>query len=245
MKLPENFKPNYNLTEELERLRDDTSQLALKHFFERLKTARLLVPCQGDHMNVAVIETPEGERFLPAFTCEEELRKSFAAWERIAVMPIDILKHIVTDLPQQLTGVVIDPFGTSLALKQPQLRELDSLTEGMSVQRTDHEEPLHLEPLHRYPVGLPAALTALFMKHPEVSRAWLLSARKSQKHKPHKLFLIEFRGDRRLLFPEVARAVEPFMTAGESFELMKADWELAQQATKKAAPFYVRPAAHN
>ena len=68
---------------------------------------------------------------------------------------------------------------------------------------------------------------------------WLLAARPDYKTAPHKLFVIEFFGDRRLLFPQVAKVIEPFMRPGESFELMKADLALAREAKEKSAPIYV------
>ena len=68
---------------------------------------------------------------------------------------------------------------------------------------------------------------------------WLLAARPDYKTAPHKLFVIEFFGDRRLLFPQVAKVIEPFMRPGESFELMKADLALAREAREKSAPIYI------
>ena len=35
------------------------------------------------------------------------------------------LKHIIIDLPAEVTGVVLNPFGKALVLRRPQLMEID------------------------------------------------------------------------------------------------------------------------
>lgn len=156
-----------------------------KQFFRQLKEAKLLVPYQGDTMNVAALHNSAGEILLPAFTSPYELTREHTAWDNIGVMT------------------------------------------------------LVLSPLKSYPSGIVEALRSFFEKNQEVTRAWLLAERPDYKTPPHKLFVIEFFGDRRLLFPQVAKVVEPFMRPGESFELMKADRALAKKAREKAAPIYV------
>jgi hypothetical protein len=47
-------------------------------------------------------------------------------------------------------------------------------------------------------------------------------------------------GDRKQLFPSVAKTVEKFMRRGESFELMKANAGLVLAAQAKSAPVYVK-----
>jgi hypothetical protein len=50
--------------------------------------------------------------------------------------------------------------------------------------------------------------------------------------------LIDFKGDRKLLFPAVARAVQPHMKTGSSFELLKADPATLAAAREKTTPVY-------
>ncbi len=93
---------------------------------------------------------------------------------------LDALKHIVIDNPTQLTGGVINPFGQALFLRQPQFAEMDSLTEGMTLARTDHKGKLEMKATTDYPVGLSKALSALFEGRSEVFRAWILSRAKGE-----------------------------------------------------------------
>jgi hypothetical protein len=238
--LLKNFDSGLDLIKSMERIRDDPSREGKLRFFGELKAARLFVPCREADNGIAVLNTPEKEAFLPAFTSVDELGKWKFPMEKVSVMLLDALKHIVIDNPTQLTGVVINPFGQALFLRQPQLAEMDSLTEGMTLARTDHKGKLEMKATTDYPVGLPRALSALFRSKPEVFRAWILFAREEGDVKFHKLFLIDFNGDRRQLFPSVAKTAEKFMRPGESFELMKANAGLVLAALSKSAPVYVK-----
>ena len=77
-------------------------------------------------------------------------------------MTLDDLKHIIIDLPAEVTGVVLNPFGKALVLRRPQLMEIDRDMEGMTLKRTDHPSPQILSPLKSYPSGIVEALRSFF-----------------------------------------------------------------------------------
>jgi hypothetical protein len=234
------FDSGIDLVKSMERLRGDPSSEGKRRFFRELKSARFSVPCGQDNNKIAVLNTPENEIFLPAFTTAQELAKWPFPGVKVAVLPFETLKHIVIDDPQHLSGIVIDPFGKALLLRHAQLAEIDAWTEGMTLKRTDHKGKFRLSITTDYPIGLQKALESLFKTTRNVSRAWILSAQGEDEAFPHKLFLIDFEGDRKKLFPIVAKAVQPFMKPGESFELMKADNKLLQAAQAKAKPVYIK-----
>ena len=238
MKIPDGFERGIDLPRSIERYQKEPTPQAKLQLFRELKSAKYLVPYRGDRQNVAAIRTAQGEVFLPAFTCEQELMRGGEEFETIMALPFDVLKHIVIDQPKSIAGIALDPFGKTLQLRHPQLREIDSALEGMTLQRNEYQKAPMLSQPRNLPVGLPRALSALFQRHPEVYRAWILLARRDEKEPPHKLFLIDFDGDRKNLFPIIARQIEPFMCPGESFELMKADIGLLHLAQGIAAPFY-------
>jgi len=239
MKVPPDFKPNIDLVKSMEQLKADPSLEGRLRFFKELKSARFLVPCKGGAHNFAIMNTPEKEAFLPGFSCADELQKGSFPCEDVVVLSFEALKNTVIDQPP-LTGIALDPFGKVLLLRRPQLAEIDSATEGMTLKRTDYDKPQLLDICRDYPAGLPAALSHLFNTRPEVYRAWILSARRDLTENPHKLFVLDFDGDRKLLFPSVAKVVESFMRPGESFELMKADYSLLQRAQDLAVPVYLK-----
>ena len=229
-----------DLIKSMERLRENPSAEGKLHFFTELKAARFLVPCRGESDSIAALSTSEKEVFLPAFCSADELKKGAFPLKKVSVLSLDTLKHIVVDNPAELAGVVINPFGKALFLRHPQLAEIDSGTEGMTLARTDHSGRLEIRGTQDYPKGLTKALAQLFTSRPEVYRAWILLAKDESAAKFHKLFLIDFNGDRKLLFPIVAKTVQPFMKPGESFELMKADAGLLLTAQSKAKPIYTK-----
>lgn len=233
------FEYGMDLVKSMKRLQDDPSPEGKRRFFTELKSACFSVPCNKENNRIAVLNTPENEAFLPAFTTMEEFAKWLFSSAKATILPFETLKHIVIDNPEHLSGIVINPFGKALFLRHQQLAEIDAWTEGMSVKRTDHRGRLHLKATADYPVGLPKALADLFRTRQDVRRAWILSAQGEDEVAPHKLFVIDFDGDRKALFPLVAKAVQPFMKPGESFELIKADVGLLKVAQANAKPVYI------
>ena len=237
--IPERFVPGVDLPACTEQLKNDPSEAGKLRFFRILKAAQYLVPVQSAKNDIPLLQTQDGESFIPAFCTAEECEKG--PFQDFSVISLDGLKHILTEHAGEIAGVALNPFGAALLMRQEQFQEIDALTEGMTVRRTDYSKPQILSPLKRCPVGLPAALTQLFRAHPEVYRAWLLAARPNIGDAPHKLFVIDFDGSRQQLFPLVAKAAEPFMLPGESFELMKADYALLESARAQCEPFYQKP----
>ena len=125
MRIDDNFAEGFDLVKAMERFRDNPTEQGKRQFFKELKDAQLLVPYQGDTMNVAALHNSAGEILLPAFTSPYELTREHTAWDSIGVMTLDDLKHIIIDLPAAVSGVVLNPFGKALVLRRPQLMEID------------------------------------------------------------------------------------------------------------------------
>ena len=119
------FKGGFDLTAAMQSFRENPTKEGKKQFFRQLKGARLFVPYQGDAMNVAALHNSAGEILLPAFTSPYELTREHTPWDNIRVMTLDDLKHIIIDLPAEVSGVVLNPFGKALVLRRPQLAEID------------------------------------------------------------------------------------------------------------------------
>lgn len=238
MKIPENYGGGFDLEKEMEDFARDISPVGKAKFFFKLKTAEYLVPFMGDMTNLAYLTNSDGKNYIPAFTSAEELMKSDREWDSVELLNMDTMKHILIDVPE-LDGIAFNPFGKTLLLGREQLAEIDRETEGLSLRRSEGDEHRHLSPVKQYPDGLKQALYNLFVTEPAVNRAWLTYASRSKKETPHYLFIIDFIGDRRILFPQIARVVTPFMKAGDSFELVNADEELIKKAYRIAKPIYL------
>lgn len=240
------FRANFHPAESLKQLQQKPSRESERRFFSELKNARFLVPCvpqsgQVDNSRCpAVLSTQEGEKFLPAFSEAGELEKWPYKRGRVCVFSFDDLKHAMLEHPQTPAGIAINPFGKVLLLRQNQIAQVDTVTQGMSVQRVKHGGGLRLSNSKVFPLGLAGAIKTFFSQRKEVSRVYLLLAQGPEEAAPHWLFLIDFDGTEAGLFPQAAEAVQPHMKQGDSFELMKTTPRLLQIAAAKTKPIYRR-----
>jgi hypothetical protein len=237
---------NYNPEKSLYRFLDDPTAENELRFCLEIKTARFLVPCKArkkaseEGFYMAVLITKEGERFIPAFSSDEELAKWSFGMEKIAVYSLDELKHITLEDPQRLTGIAINPFGKSLMLRQENLRQIDAATEGISIFKTEHDCNLNLLPAVNIPEGLIEKLYDFFSQSESVYKAYLASINDKESGEPHLLIVIDFDGAEASLFPSVAKELSRLMKQGDSFELMKATYGLLRRAEHKGCLVYER-----
>ena len=105
-------------------------------FLQAAIEARYLLPAQveqpaeppkeGEQVQARVafqiMTNPKGEKFMPAFTDEVELKKNRQPGERfqVAVMSFDDLYHFIKS-NEAINGVVINPFGSALCLVRQQI----------------------------------------------------------------------------------------------------------------------------
>lgn len=216
-------------------VRNAKNEFALEdelRFSRELKNAKLFVPCvakrkeEGEGYSMAVLSTQNGEMFLPAFTSREELAKWPYEKGKIIMCSYEDIKHKVIDDPQKLSGVVINPFGKMLLLRLELIRQIDAKTEGMSIERVEHSKKLCLyQPKKDFP-GLAEEMKSFFSAYEKVYRVYLLLAQEPEDRKPHWLILVDFDRERVALFPAIARLIRPYMKPGDTFELMKATYDL-------------------
>jgi hypothetical protein len=206
-------------------------------FTRRLRTSEYLVPIQPEGKGLSLLATQRGERFLPAFTSEIEFGKWKQAHGGAAVLTFEALHNTVVD-GANLSGVVINPFGASLILQAETLSEMEGAATGMTHARVEHKGRTFFEVARYSPALARAFAAALKNSGMEVSEAYILLARREEDAKPHLLFLIDFKGDRKQLFPAVARAVRPHMKPGANFELLQAGSATLAAARERTRPVF-------
>lgn len=113
----------------------------------------------------------------------------------------------------------MEPFGENILLDRKALREYDSVTQGMSLERYAPSGRVGLAACSRLPKGMKASLQAFFEKQIGVNRAWALLAKPEQENQPHLCIMVDFIGSKVQLFPLLAEVVKPYMGPGERFEL--------------------------
>ncbi|MDR1322552.1 MAG: enhanced serine sensitivity protein SseB [Gracilibacteraceae bacterium] len=209
-----------------------------KAFVEKLWAADYLVPEKPGGKGFALLAAQEETLFLPAYTSEKEIARRQGPRGRRAVLRLAMLHHIVVDDPR-LSGVVINPFGVSLVLRRADLLTIEQTVTGMTHARVEHRGQAFLSPARCSPALTEAFTAALENSGMNVAEGYILTAR-AQEETPHLLFLIDFRGDRKLLFPRIADALRPHMPPGAMFELRQASPALLGAARQVALPVYKR-----
>ncbi len=128
---------NQKLLESWDRYRATPTEENTAAFLDELAAARFLVPINraghdgkgegnGEAIRFLILVTQDRGNFLPAFTDLNEWEKwPFEKEEAAVVSYLDIIK-IITDDPQRLTGLSINPFGQNLALSRDELALTES-----------------------------------------------------------------------------------------------------------------------
>ncbi|MEA5023435.1 hypothetical protein SDC9_21111 [bioreactor metagenome] len=240
------FQADFQPEESLKRRQGESEQERELRFFTAIKNARFLVPCTlkrtetGERMYPTTLNTPDGEKFLPAFSARGELDKRPLEQGRVSIYSFDDLKHTMLADPQNLAGIVINPFGKAMVLRPSQIEQIDRAVQGMSVRRVWHEKGLRLLHPGSLPSGLAEGMKDFWHQRREVRRVYLILAQEPEKPEPHWLFLIDFDGAESDLFPQVAQAVKGYMKRGFAFELLKAPPRLLEMAVARGEPLFQR-----
>jgi hypothetical protein len=232
-----NFSVFADWNEQLRRARTNGGD-ARAFFTRRLRAAQYFVPRRQGGNELSLLATQENKYFLPAFTSEDEFVKWTQPSNGFAVLPFEMLHHIVVDNPK-LCGVVINPFGLSLILNRAALAETESAATGMSHELAEHKGKMFIETAKYRPELARAFAAALKSSGMNVRKAYILMTRQEHDPKGHLLFLIDFSGDNKLLFPHIAKAVKPYIGPGAKFELLRATPATLNIARRKALP--IRP----
>jgi len=163
----ENMNPISNpvLVEAMTTFRQDlTNREYEKNFLQAAVEARYLLPAQITPVEPAaegepqqhsiafqIMNTPDGKKFMPAFTDEDELKKNRKPGEsfQVAVMSFEQVYHFIK-ANEPITGVVINPFGSALCLNRGQIVAIGDakgdITVGMAPQAKPVPQNAPLQP---------------------------------------------------------------------------------------------------
>jgi len=248
---------NPQLVEAMNELKDKKTQEAERKFMEELGKARLLTPAvikvkdengvyqdvkegksdpENTQINFMMLSNAEGDKYLPAFTNLEEVRK----WRKE-----ENLQNVVTNIDNYMSiilsdengpkGLVIDPFGSNIILPK-QLFEAIAQQQG---RMNGKDEKIQLgEPSER-PEALINDLTAFFEENGHVENAYLQMMKRGEQ--VSFLIVVEFdeTEDRRTLFDAIAAAANEHR-AGLPISIASLDDAFGKKAVENKMPFYTR-----
>ncbi len=139
-----------------------------KAFLQAAVEARYMLPAQIQPVETKegepqqhrvafqIMNTPDGKRFMPAFTDEIELKKNRRPDEQfqVAVMGFEqIYQFIKSNEP--ITGVVINPFGSALCLQRGQIIAIGDAKGDITAGLAPQQPKKPAAPLNPTPVQQP------------------------------------------------------------------------------------------
>ncbi|WP_206460817.1 enhanced serine sensitivity protein SseB C-terminal domain-containing protein [Anaerovorax sp. IOR16] len=234
-----------NFLKALNELQKNTNAMNEENFFKILKQSMFWVPVHKANNEKDIKEkyniltSPNGDYYLPAFFEKKDVCEFFSTYE-IKYLSYDYLKHMIIDDAEILKGIVINPFKENIIITQALIYAVDEQIEGMTVNKEHHEGNVQLWQPTEIPKGLLRELKKFFEMHLEVHAAWLLKAQGQSQSEKHWLLLIDFYGDKKVLFPKIAETMRPFMKPTECFELMQAGGSFKEKVQEVSNPIYVR-----
>lgn len=193
--------------------------------------AEFLVPFKGNPNNLAILNSPEGDKMLPAFSSYAEFEKCPLDKKNAVVMPFSRIDKIVSESRGAVDGIVLNPHGKSIAYK----KRTDT---APSYQKNEGPQTFKLTKPTSVPETIPAALSGFFAGNGKVYKAYLLWAQKDAEVAPHLFLVVDFDGKPEELFPQIGDVLRLYFGNGEKIEMAKADLKLLEAAEKVTKPFY-------
>lgn len=187
-------------------------------------------------MSFKLITNSLDESFYLAFTDWEELGKWSKEREQTLISTYDDLKHIVLK-NDGIKGFVINPFNQNFVIT-PEVMKYFSQRNSEIVIKKDTK--IMLGQPADYPHEIINALTDFFKKNKEINSAYMFLAHKEGDQKPNLLFIIDFTGDKAVLFPRIAAVAQEFLGKDEYIDLIPLNSNFGKKATKNSTPFYKR-----
>ena len=145
-----------------------------------------------------------------------------------------MLRNILIELPEEISGIVLEPFGENIPLDRKALADYDSAVHGMTVAKHDHSLRTIYRKADRLPDGLTAAVGRFAQGQIGINAVWALLAKNENERIPHLTFAIDFFGSKFDLFPQLAEVLKPFMQPGQTFELIERNPQLQAFLTPAA-----------
>lgn len=217
-----------------------------KIFYRSLTGRRVFIPCkepENGETTLTLLVSNTGRQMIPAFFSKESQTGDFDV-QSLAEFAFPMLRNILIELPEEISGIVIEPFAENIVLDRSALAEYDSAVQGMTVEKHNHMKNTAYRKAENLPKGLADGLRRFLKGQAGVDAVWVLLAQNENEKFPHLVFAVDFFGSRFDLFPKLAEAIRPFMMAGQSFELIEQNQQMKPFLTDEACIYRRKSPAH-
>lgn len=126
-----------------------------------------IVKGHENRVNLLAIESVEKERYIPAYTSQEEVEKGFKFDGEFVPCAFNVYVDIINNSAEELKGIVIDPYGANVILPRAFFEEI----KRRANVKTDG--PIMMANLEKRPAELEQALTEFFDQEGTIEKAYL------------------------------------------------------------------------
>lgn len=195
----------------------------------------------GARLEFIMITNTADQKFFLAFTDWDELRKwQVVENQQTVIMGFDDYAHLVLQ-HEDAAGFVINPFSENLTLNRELTQHLKNRKEiiltGHTEQVVEKDTAVGLRIPVPYPDRLAEALKTHMRSDKRVKTSYLLQMKQGEEESY--LCVVDFDGERREVFDQIAGAARPFLD-GVYLDLVPLDDDFGRQAAGITEPFYKR-----
>ena len=185
-----------------------------------------------------LLENSNKEKFFGLFTDMEELNKwNDTQSAQKVVTDFDSISQMVMDPNSGVLGFVINPFGKSVTFPKPMIISIKQQKDYFALNKNRLKQgEVQLREPEEYPVELMAALINHFSTEPTVNSAYLRMM--EQDGQKSYLVVVDFVGDMRKTFEDIAEISKPHLDDGIELSMMPYSMEFARTAVHGVEPFY-------
>ena len=179
---------NPMLIQAMSELKEKKNREAQEKFIEALQKATLYSPAEigvkdevnneilnandivkghENRVNLLAIESVEKERYIPAYTSQEEVEKGFKFDGEFVPCAFNVYVDIINNSAEELKGVVIDPYGANVILPRAFFEEIKRRA------NVNNNGPIMMANLEKRPAELEQALTEFFDQEGTIEKAYL------------------------------------------------------------------------
>ncbi|MDE7398025.1 MAG: enhanced serine sensitivity protein SseB [Oscillospiraceae bacterium] len=195
----------------------------------------------GTGISFYMLAANDGEHYLPMFTKRAEMEKWKSDTERNTVlMGFDNMSMIVETNPN-CAGIVVNPFGQNFVIPRRFVEDMkerrDMLRDGQTNSVLTADTPCELYALSPYPMEMSSALVETAKGTGAIDALWLRGVK--LEGKDGYLLLVDFNGDRNVVFSRLGQAARPFLQK-MPLHIIDAKSGFGANAVNNVMPFYTR-----
>ena len=169
--MSEENKTNATLIQAMNELKEKRNRETQEKFISELQKATFLSPAESEgeneKTNLLAIESAQKERYIPAYTSQEEVEKGFKYDGQFVPCAFNVYIDIMNNSAEELKGIVIDPYGANVILPRVFFEELTRRT------NLNANGPIMMANLEKRPAELDQAMTEFFDKEGTIEKAFL------------------------------------------------------------------------